>query len=299
MTKIKKEISYRASFNPDLTEIDDSTLNFIISAVIEYDDKGNILLNETFDDEGHMVQIEENTYDQENRLIRERQYFAEDEVAEIREISYDPTGKILTEKRIYPYGTYDLVNYEYNPQGQLIKKEIRDEDGELGESTVYVYDGEKLLQETSYDEEGKMTEDIEIEYNEAGQAVIRHEYRPLDKVPFRFDFEYDEQGNRNVVKRFNSSGKILERISFVYDDKGRTLQMKEETPTSTRIHDYHFDEFGRNYEDVTSDLTGNISSQILRFFSPESLHIRSEVRIHQIGRTVSYVLKIKYETFPE
>jgi uncharacterized protein YuzE len=299
MTKVKRELSYRASFNPDLTSIDESELNFIISAIIEYDEKGNILKNETFDDEGHLVQVVENAYDMENRLIAERQYFAEDEVEEKREITYTPEGKIMTEKRVYPYDSYDLVNYTYNSGGNVIKKEIRDEEGEAGELTVYEYEGEHLIKETSYDEEGNMTENIEIEYNEKGQAVVRHEYRPMDKVPFRFDFAYDEYGNRNMVKRYNSSGKMLEKVSFVYDEEGHIRRMKEETPTYTRIHDYHFDESGHNYEDIVTDLAGNISSRIVRFFNPEGLQTRSEVRLHQMGRTVSYVLKIDYELHPE
>ena len=299
MPNIKKEISYRALFSPDLEVVKPEELEYMLSAAIEYDVKGNIIRNETYDDHAVLVQISSMQYNDANLLIAEQQFFTDDEVEEKRELQYNTDNLLVREKRIYQFDNYDIVTYEYDNDGRLLRKEIRDEDGELSEQQILYYENAKLIKEEILDGDDELSQRIESKYNENGQLISRTEFRQIDTVPFHYEFEYDENGNRSMMKRFNYAGKLLERALFKHDDNGQVVEMREETAASTRIHTYLYDENNVNYEDIVTDLAGNIITHIKRRFNENGHQVFSEVRINQLGRSQNYILKIDYEYFNE
>lgn len=122
-------------------------------------------------------------------------------------------------------GPYDRVLYEYNAQGQMIKKTVLyDQEYKLSKYSTYEYDtAGRLFKENKYKDD-KLDDYIFYEYDSQNRLVKETEYGAKGKVKNFKEYEYMADGT--VVKRFiNGDGGRCYRYSVKkYDAAGNLLE---------------------------------------------------------------------------
>jgi YD repeat-containing protein len=163
-----------------------------------HDDKGNVLEEAKFDEEGNLLEKQVNEYDDKGNVIRQ-QLFEGEELSQEVVLEYNESSLCTREVSSKgPEGQKEVTTYTYNEQGKKVRSETTDQKGNLmGYVTVeyddkgnaYRYTSEtlgfypsKMVNQIVYDDEGRA---LESEYYD-----VLHGYM-LSKE----SLSYDEEGN--------------------------------------------------------------------------------------------------------
>ena len=241
------EIDYDESGNKTIVKKFDRNNNEEERTEYEYDVNGNALKENRFNSHGELYEYTEWEYDSAGNRIKRRTYnVIVEEVRELQTWDYDSNGN-----RIKEYGddgllrteweyddsgkiskmiefTYikggiiseDVWAYEYDPDGNLIKKEKYMEDGTVSETYTWEYDsnGHSVVEdwsslyaryrdESEYDAMGGITQ--RIRYSEKGGTILS-----IDK----WEYEYDDKGNVTYVKTDFDGDIHWSEYEYVYSE---------------------------------------------------------------------------------
>ncbi len=173
--------------------------------IARYDDNGNLLEEKrciVYDYKGSEgLQLEYKCayeYDEDNNLVAEIGYDEYEEVTYsytyqydqpgnlVQALSYGPNGKIITEYRAEYDEESNLHRFTmYDGQGNVVvRHEAQYELGKMISEYDCLKDPAKLLYSASYDEDGRVLEEINYDKYLSGAFIT-----------YSYEFRYDERGN--------------------------------------------------------------------------------------------------------
>ena len=149
----------------------------------EYDERGNNTVSSWFFwNTGDLMKVER-VYDEYDRMIESTGYGTKTVSTNKTYLEYDDSNgdhpKNYCKKTYYPSypgNRYYVTTFDYDSDGNLIKATTVDKDGNLSSYELYTYSDGKLMEYTSYDEEGKPSYTYKYEYDENGKRIKELRY---------------------------------------------------------------------------------------------------------------------------
>ena len=158
-----------------------------------YDDRGNMLSSKRTREDGSISTFE-CTYNDKDQLIAAVTTNAP-AYYDSYTSTYDEEGKEIKTVYLYEGETY-IEETTYNEAGEILKKTWFGEDGEITSTDDYRYDEKGRLVEILYTEEGEDSGFKKITYNDKDQMITEHVlYRSDSDYEYTNTYEYDENGN--------------------------------------------------------------------------------------------------------
>lgn len=113
------------------------------------------------------------------------------------------------------------ANLEYNSNGLLAKETYTNASGQTGGTTVYIYDGHRLVQEKTIDAKGKLSALKEFAYSAEGLSLMRVK---------------DGSGNMLVEQRYVlKGGRIVQATQSVGGEEHFRLEYATHGPTLLKV----------------------------------------------------------------
>lgn len=196
-----------------------------VSEVREYDERGNLVLEEEYADQGTLQNRTRSVFDEHNRLIEQTQIIEGEELADQKIFVRNEQGDItLTEVR-YPDGSLSRIRQETDTEALTETLVEEDEDGELESREVNYYNQNKqLIAREIYDFSDKLTEAFTFEYDPNGHLIRRDQLDKRKKLILYTAYQYDDQGRTIRRTNFNRKGKVSDYLLIQYNEAGQVVR---------------------------------------------------------------------------
>jgi antitoxin component YwqK of YwqJK toxin-antitoxin module len=286
---------YRLNHLPG-AELPDATEYGTLQSLEEFDDKGNLLLEIAYTNDGEIGDKNEFHYDENGRLKESRVYSEDDEVLERNEISRDKDGRILKEIVHYMDGSTDTRSYYYDDRGNLTGMKTMDDDDELEFSEKYFYENDKLLKIERRNEEDEIVFSHEDTF-EAGVIRNRKVWSSEGEDTFTIVTDFNQNGHRERETRFDSRDRMIERNIFEEDEQGRVIRVIEENRQRKNTTEFSFNDQGNVSHQKEVDLNGDLNHEIFRSYDElgNPTKITVETILKNSGEKRAYSLLYLYE----
>ena len=189
-----------------------------------YDEKGNLIEETFYDEEGNFVEKIGYKYDSTGKLIQMMHYSESGNALGWTQYEYAPGGEIVNEVYYDENGQISYwFGYAYNADGIVEKKIYHESDGDI--AYWYEYDAAgNQLREIHNSSNGKVNWWNELVYDEKGNVLSEVEYDYRGKVNWRGEYSYDANGNRIKSVTYNKDDTISDWREHVYDREGKILK---------------------------------------------------------------------------
>ena len=255
----------------------------------EYDEKGNLTKAARYDETETLRAYDVYEYDENGYILKDTRYnangvktgyteyfenttYINKYAGQRRSESYDSDGNLSS---VYEYNrngeTTKSENYsskgklwsaeenEYDEDDRMVKKLSYDSERKLTGYTVYEYDENYILSETSYDSDGnktKYTEYVEkTSYYNRGYDTYRKKIEKYENgvLTSRDEYEFDENGKRTKLISYDGNGNKTGYTEYVviktnrngYESEGSYIKASEnydEAGKMTGRTEYEYDE---------------------------------------------------------
>ncbi len=230
--------------------------------VYEYDENGYVLKMTQYSaggvKTGYTEYFENTTY--ANKYAGRRRseiYYSDGSLSNICE--YNKNGKMTKGENYSSNGKlWSAEEYEYDEDDRRVKKLSYDSERKLTGYTVYKYDENYILSETSYDSDGnktKYTEYVEKTsyYNRGDDTYQKIEKYENGVLTSRDEYEFDENGKRTKLISYDGNGNktgyteyvVIKTIRNGYESEGSYIKASEnydEAGKTTGRTEYEYDE---------------------------------------------------------
>ncbi len=299
MSKFKTIKKYNQNFkNYNFSEDTPVAELEFLEMTIDFDTEGRVVSEIKFTEDGEMEEQNDYRYDANGKLIEHELYYALDEAREKVVLVRDEKGKLVSETKMYgdekgahvefEYDSKDrvvaIVNYdddgdfssretiEYNDAGGIVKRSTLGIDNKIVSEIKFVYLSDKQVEETHYDEKGKMGNLTVTTFDDKGKEVNSVERNAQGKLISSMlnifddrgnviekiykDFhskkvknEYDEKDQLILQEIFDTNGLLVKRNTYDYDEAGNIISEQNfEMDSSRGGRDRHF---GTRYEYIS------------------------------------------------
>ncbi len=196
----------------------------------ELNERGNRVKEITFSLDGEPVEEKEFTYNETGKLLQEKSHYAEDEVTEVLRFEYDVNGRITkTHKSYGEEGDEDCTYYLYNTSGKIIEKRTESNEGEVEHKEVWMYEGDKLIENVVTDYDGKIIERCRFSYDEQGDVKEELRYTSETEQELKILYDHHFDGKTPDTTVYNKAGNIVQRSRHTFDEKKRLITEITET----------------------------------------------------------------------
>lgn len=215
----------------------------------DYNERGDLERIQQFYDRGEGLVLEyvqeyRNEYlDNGGRITVRAKKMVENNVPEANAIweyeeEYDGQNRLVRKTTIQD-GQFagEEVKYEYNEEGHMISKTGQDTEtagSELPETYEYDADGNQIRR-TVLNEDGSVNGWWEFYYDENRRLILEEQYKPdgtlVNEQPeMVWEYEYDNQGRIIAeTERTKSGSGIIQRFTYEYDGQGGLRKKTDET----------------------------------------------------------------------
>lgn len=181
--------------------------------VFEYDNKGRMIVERKYDNNGQLESISKYEYDEHNNLTKcSSRYKLLHEISKYEshiKYVYDDLGYLL--KAIEDNGNY--TTYHYNNYRQLNCMCEYNSKGKLSKQTQYTYNIEGQLFNVIEDGVKTQTRD----YDNRGNLISNHTNSNGNLINYRFEYKYDTYGNCiEKIYYKNDIKYLIERFTIEY-----------------------------------------------------------------------------------
>lgn len=212
--KIKSIKTYHVS--------DDTDENGVINAYEERNTEGDIILQIQYDEKGVVLQKAENVFNEKGQLIEEKQYTERANPDQHIIYEYNESGKVAQATVHYLDGSVSYRKYTRDEAESTTTIEVVDNDGDFEGKEFRRFDSEgKALEECFYDEENKIIEKTETEYDDHGRIIesVVLDMEGNETVRF-YDYHLDDEGRVYKIETLNEDEVIIRVDNIEYDERG-------------------------------------------------------------------------------
>lgn len=306
MGKVKILKVYRESIPDHGHEIsqDDNDMRYsdesLISVTEFHHDFDKPLLEVQYGRDGQIEQETAYEYDAKGFLVRELMREGDGSVVEQKSYEPDDKRRISKEFRHYADGSFDTMEFWYDENGHVVKKQLTDDNGTVESTELFIYENDKLIRETLMDEDEAVISDIQYLYDEEGllEEMISNNHETGESL--KQQFLYNDSGVREAILSYNDRGDLVERYLFTLDEKQRPTQVVEENRQKKNTISMTYDDRGNIVFQEERDLHGEMISRIERFYDANGNISGSRVHArHPNGSMISYKVRHEYEYFKD
>ena len=196
-----------------------------LKEISEFDERGNLILQEEYLPDGSIENKTESWYDGDNRILEEKQYTDEGVLADHKKYNRNEQGELLKVEIAYQDGSKAFQTSHIDPDSLLETIEEKDEDDELEFRELNQYNSDKqLLSKEVYDFNNKLKEAFTYEYNSDGNLVKRAQFDHKRKPELQTEYKYNENGLMVYRANRNRKGKLSDFLKVEYDSKGQVVK---------------------------------------------------------------------------
>jgi YD repeat-containing protein len=292
MTAVLKSMTlYRAMHIEGLDEEEILKHEFVFQ-VSKYDTAGKLLTEESYLSDNSLEHRYSYRYNESGQLVEEKLEEGDDFISEHKTMEYDNEGRLLRVKLHYLDDTYDESEYHYDSKGRLIERSVTDSDGEAGNRTLITYNGDLLISEKEFDQEGGIISGKSFEYDEKGN-LLSEEEEGTDF--FRVAHTYDDAGLRTFSRKYDQEGHLIEKQSYMFDDQGRSTEVKEESRNGVEIQKIEYDERGNIIHQDSYNDKEELLSKIERQYNSDNRIVTTRVRVEGSGQRPPQDYRIRFD----
>jgi hypothetical protein len=185
----------------------------------------------TFDEKGNL--IEEDSYDVDGTVKSKAVYTYDTKENKAEEVSYKPRWRFFDG----PVDSKDV--YAYDEKGNLIEESSYNPDGTLKSKTIYTRDAKgNLIEEAFYNPNGTLKSKLINTYDAKGNRTEETVYNSDGTLRTKTVSTYDENGNKNEEDFYNPDLRKKETYTYESDSFGNWTKRT----TSTWVT-----KFGKSY----------------------------------------------------
>ena len=168
-------------------------------------------------------------YNSDELLIKEIGYEL-GEPSYYHENYYNENGEIIKgEHYDFDGELLSYFLYEYNENGDLMKEDLYDSDGKIIAYELYHYDENGfLIKDESFDGNGALEEYVLYTNDEKGNLIKKESFESDGTRDSYHLYEYDEGGNLSKDEEYNSDGALEDVKIWEYDENNNLRKMKIE-----------------------------------------------------------------------
>lgn len=292
--KLKSMSAYRIDVPPE-GEFDDfrdkRRIDYLRS---KYDENGNPVEEFKFDGYGDVTGKSVYVYDDKGHLTIEETYNEFDDLEEKLSYERDENGRLIKKYVHYLDGTKDTILYQYNDDGKLVYKILKDEDGDLEKEEKIEYSGGFIIGEEVI-EDGELVSKNKYTIDEKGnvlEAEVMNEEEEFSLVN-----EYDENSNRIKQLKYDTEGKLVEKHEYTFDANNRMIGIMEENPHKKTTTTLGYDEHGNASTQKELNRDGGTNHELERDYDEDGNVTEVRATISGQGQSPArkYILIYEYE----
>lgn len=294
--KIKTLSAYRIDVPPEGEFEDYRDKTRIDYQQVKYDERGNVIEEVKFDDFGEMTGRALYAYDASGNLIGEETYDEEGELEEKLSYERDENGRVVRHFIHYLDGGKDTVLYEYNADGKLICKTLKDEDGETERIEKLEY-GNGFVTGVEVIEDGETVKQNRYQTDAKGNVTVA-EVMDEDEE-YRIVNEYDANGNHIRQLKYDDSEKLVEKHEYRYDGQNRMIEVTDENVYGKTVTMITYDEQGNAVKQKEMNGRGGVNHELERDYDEDGnvVEVRAFVAAQGQMPARKYFLIYEYEFF--
>jgi hypothetical protein len=230
---VKKQVVYRLS-NGEWSDFEEAETidrtGFYKVFHRELKKDGELIFEMEYDDEGNEIQKTVNTFDDKGNVIM-HELFNEGVLAEKTIYEYNDKGNVIKETREFDEGFPLTTLFKYDEEGRVIEKRVDDSDGELQKRETFAYHPswkDKIVLHEVFDEEDKISLKEENEWEERDGEVKARKFvvndYSLDRYSRTEFFDPRKREDHIAMATFNNKEKVTEYVKVIFDEKDRELE---------------------------------------------------------------------------
>ena len=215
MSKIKTAILHKYDYvlkdmNSEEFELKGGVYNKTV-----YDEEGRTLSEIKYDETGGVEQHYEYEYDEQGVRTADRSFDESGDLIDDVEYKVDESGKTLFGYKKYLDGSKDTITYRYDEAGNLIERELKNDEDEIEFIDKYAYSGTNEILHESFDEDNEMVYRKESTYDEKGEVSEEKTWMLETDRTARVLNTYDDDGQLISVTSYGENDDIIFKVEYV------------------------------------------------------------------------------------
>jgi len=222
-------------------EENDITPEDYTSAILEYDDQGNVISENTYNPDATLLSATTTEYDDNHHPLLVKNYDGEGMLCEQVSSIYED-GRLVEQKQCYGEGMPEYTTRLVYENDRLLRRDCYDEDEFSYTERVFTYnDKGQLVKDVEYDEDGNELYVTTMEYDENGRVNVRVRDEVQQHDRRTVNFEYDEQGRKIKDLIYNYDEALIAKVYYRYDSENHLLEQEEEDLDHYRLTIYEYE----------------------------------------------------------
>lgn len=267
----------------------------------EFDFNGNCLKEFMYTASGEMEKGAEHDFDEAGQVVEARFFVDEDTVGERYVYHLDGDGLRIGTDIYYADGSISRETVARD--GQRITTVRVDEDGDLENEIIRIYDAEdRLIEHLVRDESKEITERLVYAFDERGLQESTHYYAGEDLLLYKTFFEYDREGRVIEQITYNPDDSVARFVQFVYNRDG---SLASQQVNEDYITHYTYDKEGRTVREETQGVHDELRHALKVFVYDREGLLMEEISYEMgqqfemepmvMGRLPSHYLSTRFE----
>ena len=180
-----------------------------------YDAQGRRASATSYDAAGNQTNHVDYEYDENGNALVSSGYTVENGILFRIEETYNANGLATKETRIYSGGSMNYYTYQYDQDGNCIREDNYNKDGNLTGYMLYEYNTAGLESKwIDYDSEGEMTGYYTFSYNDAGKLTEQSSYSNDGQLNWCIVHYYDANGHHTSSEEYDGDGNLTRTESY-------------------------------------------------------------------------------------
>ncbi len=232
-----------------------------LSIESQYDDKGNLLEEIKYTPDGKPEEINRFTYNTDGKLTSHEMEMAQEGMKDVIRYERNPAGHLLKEQKFYGEDPGEASAYTYNNDGAVTEVVKTDADGEFESRDVFMYDEKGNIREKlSKDEKGNTIGKSIMEYDDSGNLAHKKDLDGDGNLSHSTNYTYNEKNSIESVVQRTATEKLTESVRYRYDERGNIIE-KAIRDFHPRTFKFTFNEKDECVEEMVYDQNGQLNTK--------------------------------------
>jgi hypothetical protein len=295
---IKKLIKYGAIVPSALSGNTTPESEFLLQE-IEYDEKGNIVVDSKYNTGGELEERHSYTFNQNNSLVSHSVEMPLDEVVERFNYDRNESDQLVAVTKYYGKEEGERTTYVYDENNLPVTITYYDADGELDSTENYTYNEQKLVVKKviNHHTDESQSKSHLYEYNDNGLLMLYTVEGNNEKTTTAYT--YNAHGLEEKCIQDSSNGKKLLEITSEYDENLRLVK-RSTKGYYIRITSIAYDKQGRVWEEQLSDENNFVIARNAFEYTDDGRiaeEVVYETDLTRAGRDTHMIMRYEYELF--